>query len=267
MKRKIQQKPPKRSLQASRLNKPPKKLKELIDLVNCFPTDELKLQSLDPRRLRAQAEKTAETAVSSDYEKDPLIVLEKDDLIDLEYERVVEERAQQLGSKLQNYLLTTKEEGETVLLADVLLEGGIVTKYWNVWNANMRLHHIAQLALSEPSVYWGRSVLWDRHVPVPVLDKIDEQGFVRVSKDLFTEAMDEDDIPAARIRECEACKQIFWAGRITQKGCSARCGDVIRKRRYRERYKQGFYQGAKLTEKEKAALKPQKRKSKAKKGA
>ena len=130
----------------------------------------------------------------------------------------------------------------------------------------MRLHSIAKLAAEEPKQYSERSILWRHPAPVPVLDRIDEQGFVRVSKDLFTAAMDEDDIEAARIRECEACERIFWAGRITQKGCSVRCGSIIRKRRYRERYGQGLYQGAKLTEKEKAALKPKAKGRKAKKG-
>ncbi|HEX8847608.1 MAG TPA: hypothetical protein VF791_23400, partial [Pyrinomonadaceae bacterium] len=93
---------------------------------------------------------------------------------------------------------------------------------------------------------------------------VNKEGKIEIQPNKLEEAI--AGVEAARIRRCEACRRVFWAGRTTQKGCSARCGDIIRKRRYRERYRQGLYQGAKLTEKEKAALKLERKQHKAKRG-
>lgn len=257
MKTKVKLKAVKKKPQASRFKQPPPKLKALIELVNCFPKEGLKLITLHPHHLRSIAEATVRARFG------PHANVER--YLDTHYVGEIMDAIERLPPLLQNYVLTIGKTGR-ISLNEVMAAGGVVTRYLNLWNARMRLHSIAKLAAAEPSLYRERSILWREPAPVPVLDKIDEQGFVRVSKDLFTTAMDEDDIEAARIRECEACERIFWAGRITQKGCSARCGSVIRKRRYRERYSQGFYQGAKLTEKEKASLKSKGRSRKAKKG-
>jgi hypothetical protein len=63
--------------------------------------------------------------------------------------------------------------------------------------------------------------LWRQLGRSYVLDEIDEKGMVRVSTDLFAEAMDEEPIEAARIRECAICTRIFFAGRID----AWQCGD------------------------------------------
>lgn len=258
VKTKLKQKAAKKELQASRFNQPPPKLKSLIDLVNCLPTDKLHLTNIHPHGLRARTEENIRLLFGADVDTDHYLYTY--------YVAEIMESTEPLPSLLKDYVLHGRQK-EYVTILDVMAEGTIITRYLNLWNAHMRLHRIAQLAVEEkPKPFSGRSVLWDHPVNWPVHDKIDADGFVRVSKDLFTEAMDETDVEAARIRECEACQKIFWAGRTTQKGCSPRCGDIIRKRRYRERYRQGFYQGAKLSEKEKAALKPQQRKRKEKKG-
>lgn len=256
-KRKIQQKSENRKLQASRFKEPPPKLKALIELVNCFPSNQLQLVNLHPDSLRAVAEEDIRLRLGADVDTDRFL--------ELHFTAEIIERVEVFPPKLRDYVLHGRSKGFETML-ETLAEGTPLNRYWNVWSAHRRLHSIAQLAAKEePEEYSGRSVLWNKPVHLPVLDKIDGQGFVRVSKDLFTEAMDEDDIEAARIRECAACNRIFWAGRITQKGCSARCGDIIRKRRYRERYRQGFYQGAKLTSKEQDELKVR-RKTTSKKG-
>jgi len=82
---------------------------------------------------------------------------------------------------------------------------------------------------------------------------VDEQDDLIFQYDKLGEALAElakTDIKnkATRIRECEACQRIFWAGRITMKGCSARCGDLIRKRRYRERQNEYEYRRYKREE-------------------
>jgi hypothetical protein len=258
METKIKQIAAKMKSQASRFKQPPPKLKALIDLVNCFPAEGLKLITLHPHHLRSLAEADVKARFGPDVDVERFL--------DTHYVGEIMDAIEGLSPLLKNYVLTVGKTGR-MTLNEVIAGGGVVTRYLNLWSAHMRLRSIAKLAAEEPNPYRDRSILWRQPVPMPVLDKIDEQGFVRVSKDLFTAAMDEDDVEAARIRECEACERIFWAGRITQKGCSARCGSIIRKRRYRERYGQGFYQGARLTEKEKAALKSKGRSRKAKKGA
>lgn len=268
--RKIKQQISKSRKQASRFKQPPPKLKALIELVNCFPPDGIELTVLHPANLKAQAvamvkEMLGKDDVESDLYKIKDYFVQPRFFFEATHSSLIEENIASLPSKLKDYILHGRPKGRD-RMNETLVEGGIINRYLNVWNARMRLHRMAQLVVQEPGVYRETSILWEQPLPLPVLDKIDEQGFVRVSKDLFTEAMDEDDIEAVRIRECEACNRIFWAGRITQKGCSARCGDVIRKRRYRERYRQGFYQGAKLTDKDKAALTPQKKRSSQKKG-
>jgi hypothetical protein len=92
---------------------------------------------------------------------------------------------------------------------------------------------------------------------------IDEQGIVKISHDRFAAAV--DGVDATLIRECQNCPRIFWAGRKDKNSCSAACAHVLRNRKYREHYKQGFYQGAKLTDKERSKLRQRPRKSRLKK--
>ena len=56
----------------------------------------------------------------------------------------------------------------------------------------------------------------------------------------------------ARIRECQVCNQLFWAGRLDQTCCGPRCNHIRHSRQTREKYRQGHYQGVRLTEKERA---------------
>jgi hypothetical protein len=69
------------------------------------------------------------------------------------------------------------------------------------------------------------------HLANPVELSIDVEGLVRIRVDEFTEAL--EGIEAKRIRLCEVCKRIFWAGRITQKCCSNSCSNKFRVHRFR----------------------------------
>lgn len=64
---------------------------------------------------------------------------------------------------------------------------------------------------------------------------VDDRGFIRLNKDIFIAAV--EDVDARRIKECPICRKLFWAGRITQQGCSTACSHALRNRRYRARYK------------------------------
>jgi hypothetical protein len=88
---------------------------------------------------------------------------------------------------------------------------------------------------------------------------VDERGIIHANRDFFSEAI--EGVELIRIRECEACKRIFWAGRIDQRGCSLRCNDILRKRRYRARYKQRL-QGAKPSPKKQREAKARRKSTK-----
>lgn len=49
-------------------------------------------------------------------------------------------------------------------------------------------------------------------------------------------------IEAARIRECQICYDLFWAGRKDMRCCSKKCAHVLRQREYREEYRANRYE-------------------------
>lgn len=65
---------------------------------------------------------------------------------------------------------------------------------------------------------------------------VDERGTIHVGRDLLSEALDGTE--ATRIRACEVCRLIFWAGRSDQICCSPKCANVYRVRRSRENKKE-----------------------------
>lgn len=78
---------------------------------------------------------------------------------------------------------------------------------------------------------------------IPARINIDRNGIGRADRNRLIEALDEQDL--SRIRECEACGRIFWAGRHDQKGCSSEsCKRKIRKKKWKQKRDQGYYQGA-----------------------
>lgn len=70
----------------------------------------------------------------------------------------------------------------------------------------------------------------------------------QIIREWFTGSLEQDEL--TRIRECAVCYSIFWAGRLDQWRCSSKCNHVLHSRRTREKYSQGYYQGARLTRKE-----------------
>lgn len=53
------------------------------------------------------------------------------------------------------------------------------------------------------------------------------------------------------IRECDACKRIFFAGRLKQPGCKPTCAKKIRQQRWKVRYQDGEYKKYPLEKPEK----------------
>ena len=82
----------------------------------------------------------------------------------------------------------------------------------------------------------------------------DHDGIFHVERDRFAEALDGFD--SHYLRECALadCRRIFFATRINQPYCCKKHGNVARNRQLRAKRAEGYYQGAKLTQKEKQEL-------------
>ena len=80
--------------------------------------------------------------------------------------------------------------------------------------------------------------------------RVDESGFIWAAKDRFSAAV--DGVDGKRIRVCENCDHIFWAGRINAPCCSKRCASIIRNQLARYLRKQGYPPNVRLTKNEEA---------------
>jgi hypothetical protein len=65
--------------------------------------------------------------------------------------------------------------------------------------------------------------------------EVDEHGRAIITEDIFAKIIKGVDV--TRIRVCEICRTIFWAGRYDSLCCSSNCADKRRKRQHRARYK------------------------------
>jgi hypothetical protein len=62
-----------------------------------------------------------------------------------------------------------------------------------------------------------------------------------------------DGVEVDYIRRCEACSKVFFAGSDNQPCCSQKCAKIRRQKRWRDNRKEGYYQGANLTNKERSS--------------
>lgn len=255
-----------------RFKSPPPKLAALIELANGFPSDVKQLRSMSPQALEAEANDVQDRAVllatnmgadtTSSRSKDlvngnmgkAVSRKERAELAMKPLRDVIEEKIDPSSAKLREYVLFGIREDIAPLDTgrSKFMEAGMMSRYRQIWDATIKLRGIARAV--DVRVKTGR---WatpffgfnDSYTPPPLME-VGKDGILYEFKSLFSEVIASEKIEVVRVRVCEVCKRIFWAGRITMKGCSARCGDVLRKRRLRERYRQGFYQGAKLSPKE-----------------
>lgn len=73
---------------------------------------------------------------------------------------------------------------------------------------------------------------------------VDDRGrFIQLSNP-FTDAFEDDNIDVTRIRRCDNCERIYWAGRRDQLCCMPACNHARHSRLTRQRYAEGYYQGA-----------------------
>ncbi len=74
---------------------------------------------------------------------------------------------------------------------------------------------------------------------IPLSISCDEQGFITLKENLFTEVLREKNgetvgIEASRVALCHNCQRIYWKGRKDQTNCSTDCAKVLRNRKWRE---------------------------------
>ncbi len=62
--------------------------------------------------------------------------------------------------------------------------------------------------------------------------EVDREGLIELGPDELSAAL--IGVEAKRICECAVCRRIFWAGRVTQKTCSAKCRNTLSVRKWRK---------------------------------
>jgi hypothetical protein len=143
-------------------------------------------------------------------------------------------------SFLSEFVMQSQENARLYLWAFY----GLAKKYISLREYRRNLDKVMNIAALNPS---------DRLTFSPVLYRIvisqeysvDHQGrFIQLNNQ-FTDAFQDDNVDVTRIRRCDNCKRIFWAGRKDQMCCTSACNHARHSRLTRQRYAQGYYQGAK----------------------
>jgi hypothetical protein len=160
-------------------------------------------------------------------------------------------KMQKLSPVLLDYVIHGfKDDPKTLHV--MIKDRGVVGRYENIWTANIRLHNLAKLAQAVGRPNFVRSNVWQLLDRSYVLDEIDENGIVKVSTDLFADAMAEEPIEAARIRECAICTKIFFAGRIDAWQCGdSKCKSALSSRLNRNPELRKLYNKARRTKRRK----------------
>jgi len=70
--------------------------------------------------------------------------------------------------------------------------------------------------------------------------EINEKGLIELVPNDLVRAL--TGVEAARIRQCSVCRAIYWAGRLDKPACGRKCRNILRTRRWRERYPERYKQ-------------------------
>jgi hypothetical protein len=224
----------------NRVRKPPPKLELLIELVNLLPPENTsELEALSPETLKAQAE-----AIVNDpsYKVSKRWLLINAGLknkgyspIIWELTKLLVEHLENISPELRDYVYRGRLTEYNVLATTTIPNESAIIRYEDLWYSAQRLRKIVSLNNAKTRGSFLVSMLYPAPVPIPIWDRIDEFGYIRVFRDSFTDAVGETDVEAARIRECKACKRIFWAGRLDAQQCgSAKCKSILSTRLWRE---------------------------------
>jgi len=135
------------------------------------------------------------------------------------------------------------ELGYVLYLRDALNEYEFVRQSRD----NLRRLIVCLESSSDPDPEPG--VLYDVfEMPTTLKIMLSAKGIIKTWNDRFAEAI--VGVDAKRIKECEYCYRIFWAGRENATCCSTSCHANIRSQIARYLRANGFPAGVKLTEKE-----------------
>jgi hypothetical protein len=108
-------------------------------------------------------------------------------------------------------------------------DSGVLERYEYVRAGQEWLRAIARQSASVPH----------QLPPISLALTIDSEGRIEFARSLLLETI--LGVEAARIRECQVCAQIFWAGRQDQACCGLRCAGTLRTRRWRQNYSKYKY--------------------------
>lgn len=218
---KTQQNKRKPARQASRrLKPPPKKLAAILRIVDLIPPE------IEPTDIK---EVLVPELDKLNQEKG-----ESEEYLDLWTEivgKAIDSCLTDLPDGFRAYVWQEGERAEDADPDDIAAEA--LMRYTLFLFARPSLRYLAMLAKKSPASRQSYLLTHPLGMQSDVI--IDNQGTIRVVNDEFLDAI--DGVEITRIRECEICNRIFWAGRINQSACSTACAHALRNRRYRARYK------------------------------
>jgi hypothetical protein len=117
----------------------------------------------------------------------------------------------------------------------ILFESSVsdaVLRLVNAFDWYGQLYDLARL--HDRNLFEGLSIRRSLESRIPVKLTFDQYGLVRFQLSEFAQAF--SGISLARIKICESCGRVYWAGRLDAKvaGCSKACSTLLRTRKWRE---------------------------------
>ena len=115
--------------------------------------------------------------------------------------------------------------------------------------ARETLTHIARMRSQMKKIRLRGMNLPATTIPIPAIQfapdaflnlRLSKSGLIEVDLGEIASALASAE--ADRIRECDICGRIFWAGRSDQKCCTPKCAKVLRTRRWRANYQDKYIQ-------------------------
>jgi predicted house-cleaning noncanonical NTP pyrophosphatase (MazG superfamily) len=213
---------------SNRLKQPPEFLAVALKQLRALPPG-FELRSLEEVRAQVWNWWRIKREPKS-FDSAPAEVREAKDAAEIVFETLPEE--------FQEYLRSATTHG----LAAVLDLIEILRSYENFRWLRETLRRIARIGFEAPQIGPDDAPRYriEETIPVAGTMSLDTQGLLDVNLHPFYKGL--DGIEATRIRECQnpKCKHLFWAGRLDKAGCSDRCLQALRDRRWRENYLQNY---------------------------
>jgi hypothetical protein len=116
---------------------------------------------------------------------------------------------------------------------------GLHKKYQRLREYRTNLHKVMRIAELNPTDRLTSSEILD---PIVITQEysVDERGKFIQWGNPFTDALEDDDVEVTRIRSCDNCKRVFWAGRRDQMCCTPACNHARHSKRTRKKHRHGL---------------------------